>query len=64
MITLSESERVVIDLSSIVNTAEIQMLVGDNVIDLTDTAAVVIAKIYNEYINRLESDDHMRLYML
>ena len=63
IITLEEVERVAIYLFLIDNTAEIHMIVGDNVTDLTDTAAVVIAKMYNEYINILDSDDHRILYM-
>ena len=63
MITLEEVERVAIDLFLIENTAEIQMIVGDNVTDLTDTAALVIAKMYNKYINNMKSSDNRRLYM-
>ena len=63
MITLEEVERVAIDLFLIDNTSEIHMLVGDNVIEFTDTAAVIIAKMYNEYINNMKSSDNRRLYM-
>ena len=48
MIILEEVERVAIDLFLIENTAEIQMVVGENVTDLTNTAAVIIAIMYNK----------------
>ena len=63
MITLEEVERVAIDLFLIEHTAEIQRIAGENVTDVTDTAAIVIAKMYNEYINNMKSSDNRRLYM-
>ena len=63
MITLEEVERVAIDLFLIENTAEIQMITGENVTDLTNTSDVVIVKMYNEYINNMKSSDNRRLYM-
>ena len=63
MITLEEVERVAIDLFLIEHTAEIQRITGENATDLTDTAAIVIAKMYNEYINNMKSSDNRRLYM-
>ena len=63
MITLEEVERVAIDLFLIEHSAEIQRISGENVMDLTDTAAIVITKMYNEYINDMKSSDNRRLYM-
>ena len=64
MLTLEEVERLAVDLFIVDNDKEIKDILRFKINAATDSGGLKMARLYIDYIHKMDSDDNRRLYMM